>query len=202
MAVTVMDKSSYKEQLNSLLPQGFLWDALASQEANFQALLDALASEYERVDQLVETLPNEMDPRTVYDLLQEWENFSVPDDTCSVTDDVSLQGRRGILASQYGDIGRPTLANIVERAADLGHQITITESQISKSGIMVSGEELSADPNNQFFFQVNVPIENAYAYVAGASESGEELGYWQPLNLECLLERIKPAHTSIFWNYL
>lgn len=193
--------SSYLQQLKALLPRGALWQGMSEEGKLFGELLSAIANEFARVDASNAAIIDEVDPRTTYQLLAEWEGFAGLPGECLANLERTLQERRDTLLERLTDTGGCSRAYIIARAAELGHAITITETVVSISGELQAGDELSAAMSDIYYWQVNVPVENTYAFVSGVSEAGDELGYWQPIRLECLLELLKPAHTQIIWNY-
>ena len=194
------DSAAYLAQATQLMPRGLLWDSLRESNS-FRKLLAVLVDEFTRIDGRVNDLISESDPRTALELLQDWERFANLPDLCGSTDH-TLQSRRDALHERLVSIGGQSRSYIIEQAARIGHQITITEFAPFISGIAVAGDELIAHPSDRYAWQVNVPVVNTYAFVAGVSVAGEELGYWQPINLECLFKRIQPSHTFIMWHYL
>lgn len=194
----VMEKH-YRDQLTALEPQGPALPKVP--ESNWQLLKLALADELARVDGRALDLLEEADPRTVYDMFSEWEAFAdLPD--CYTLADPGLDARRSALRERLTRTGGQSKAYIIDRATALGHHITITEAKISTSGVLTSGDELSADHANRYAWTVNVEVDPTNAYQAGGAVAGDRLGYWAPVRLECLLDRIKPAHTKVNWNYL
>lgn len=194
-----MTAKEYQQLLQSLLPPGAAWprdeDALLSQ------LLLALADDLVRSDERAEDLLDEADPRTTLELLDDWERVAGLPDPCAGDVERTLQSRRSDLVTKLTSRGGQSRAYFIDRAATLGHDITITETRPTIAGVMRSGDELVGSHEDRHAWTVSVPVDNTYAFVAGASVAGDELGYWQPVRLECLLERLKPAHSRILWQY-
>lgn len=188
-----------QNQLTALEPRG---DALpAASESNWVKLKLALGDEFSRIELRALELLKESDPRTVYEMLPEYEELAnLPD--CFTQADQTLEARRDALQERLTRTGGQSISYMKDRASAMGHEITITETEASKAGGLEAGQELSGDEADRFAWQVNVAVDNTYAFVSGASESGDELGYWAPVRLECLLDRIKPGHTMILYNYI
>ncbi len=195
-----MDATHYLAQLQALLPPG---RALTREpSAVLTAVLAALAEEFGRVDARALQLLEEADPRTAYDLLPGWERVAGLPDSCAGDIVRTLEDRRGAVWAQLASVGGQSASYLIARAAEIGHTITITEIRPTIAGVMQAGDEVVAQHEHRHYWQVNVPVDNTYAFVAGVSTAGDELGYWQPIRLECLFARLKPAHTDIIYNYL
>ena len=197
-----MDADQYTDQLKALLPVGRLWNTFREEGTKSHDLLLALGDEFEEADKRLNDLKKEIDPRTTVELLEEYEEFAGLPESCAGGVDETLESRRSELHSKLTSKGGQSISYLISRAADLGYVITINEVRQSVAGSMVAGDELVSEENNIFAFQVNTVIENTHTFTAGESVAGESLGYWEPVELECLLSKLKPSHTFILYNYL
>lgn len=196
MGVTAEEQA---QQQTALEPKGPALPKVP--ESNWAKLKLALGEEFARVELRALDLLREADPRTAYEMLEEWEDLAdLPD--CFTLAESSLDARRSALLERLTRTGGQSKAYMIDRAAALGHDITITQAKISTSGGLKSGDELSADHANRYAWKVNVAIDPTNAFQAGGSTAGDRLGYWAPVRLECLLDRVKPAQTKINWNYI
>lgn len=194
-----VDASQYLSQIQALLPRGAAWTREPG--ATLTQLLAAVAEEFARIDVRADALLDEADPRTAYELLPDWERALGLPDEC-VAAEQTLQSRRAAVVSRITAVGGQSISYYIDLAAALGHTITIAEVRPSRAGVLQAGDELIGTESTVHYWQVSVPMVTTYAFVAGGSTAGEELGYWQPSELECVFERVKPAHTNIFWNYI
>lgn len=169
--------------------------------ATLTQLFAALAEEFARVDARADALVEEADPRTAYELLPDWGRALGLPDECTAAEQ-TLQSRRAAVVARLTAIGGQSIIHFIDMAATLGHTVTIAEVRPSRAGVLQAGDELVGTESHVHYWQVTVPRVTTYAFVAGASTAGEELGYWQPSELECVFARTKPAHTNIFWNYI
>lgn len=190
----------YLSQIQALLPPGVAWTR--EPDANLTQLLAALSEEFARTDLRADVLLEEADPRTTYEMLTDWERTLGLPDECVVSAEQTLQSRRGAVVSRLTAIGGQSRAYYLDLAAAMGHTITIAEVRPSRAGVLQAGDELIGTESTVHYWQVSVPTVTTYAFVAGGSTAGEELGYWQPSELECVFARTKPAHTNIFWKYI
>lgn len=102
--------------LQALLPPGVAWPRDA--DAELTALIRALSYEYSRVKRRGRTLLEELDPRTTFELLEDWERvYGLPDCTSPTT----LAGRRSALHGKMLGHGDPTLAYFVGIVESLGY---------------------------------------------------------------------------------
>lgn len=195
-----LDASQYLSQIQALLPPGVAWTR--DPGATLTQLLAAVAEEFARIDVRADALLEEADLRTAYELLPDWERVLGLPDECVVSAGQTLQSRRAAIVSRLTAIGGQSIMHFIDMAATLGHTITIAEVRPSRAGVLQAGDELVGMESHVHYWQVTVPTVTTYAFVAGGSTAGEELGYWQPSELECVFARTKPAHTNIFWKYI
>ena len=73
--------TDYLQQLKNLLPRGDLWTGLMSDPV-FNAYLEAEAAEKARIHARALNVIEETDPRTVYELLPEYEGFAGLPEKC------------------------------------------------------------------------------------------------------------------------
>lgn len=187
----------YAHQRRTLQPAG---PALpADPGSNWQRLTDALADELARADSRALALFSEADPRTTYEMIRDWERLL----GVSGGFDDALQVRRARLTEHITRVGGQSISYILDRASNLGFNITISEfhRDYSLAGVLTAGDELFADISQRLSFRVNVAVQAGAAFTAGASTAGDTLGSWSPDRLVDLIERIKPAHARVIWNY-
>lgn len=189
----------YTEQLQQLMPRGVLWDDMVQPDTLFTKLLTALAEEFARVEARTEQLINETDPRTMYEMLFDWETWLGLPDRCSIEAE-TLQQRRQAVLDLLTSTGGQSRQYFIDLAAKLGYTITITEFF----------PHTVSSP-------VNYPLygsEWLYIWQVNALNQGEEIRYMtvmsgvnEPLStrdsniLECAINRLKPAHTRVLFNY-
>lgn len=191
--------NEYKAQLQALLPSGRLWDALREGGSLADQLLAALAGEFARVDERGEALLDETDPRTVYELLAEWEAFAGLPDSC--TGELStISQRREALLERLTSTGGQSAAYFIALAERLGYTVTITEYTPPYVGQAVAGDALTYG-GWVHAFGVNAPETTISDAVAGSAAAGEPLRSWGNAVLECAIRRRKPAHSVVLFTY-
>lgn len=189
--------SDYKIQLQALLPPGRLWDALREPGRGSDQLLAALAEEFARVDARAEALLDETDPRTVYELLAEWESFAGLPDPC-VPDGQTADERRSALIGRLTGMGGQSRQYFIDLAESLGYSITITEFR--PQTVNGSVDEPLYGGDWAFAWQVTAP-QDSVTYHAVDGDVAEPLASWGNELLECVLGRFNPAYTHLIFAY-
>jgi uncharacterized protein YmfQ (DUF2313 family) len=195
MALTAAD---YLVQLQALLPQGFAWPRQA--DAALTKLLLAWADEMARIDDRAADLVEEADPRTTADLLADRERVAGLPDACveALAGTQTTAQRRAALVAKLTTIGGQSAAYYIALAASLGYTITITEYKTFTVRSKVN------DPLNdlpwRFVFTVNAPLNMVRRFTVRSSVN-EPLAAWGNDLLECVISRLKPAHTHVLFAY-
>ncbi len=176
-----MDVSAeiYAAQLAALLPVGPAW---TRREGSLLArLLFALGGELARLHVRADTLLVEADPRSTAELLPDWElTAGLPDPCVAVAQ--SVQQRRIALVARLTATGGASRSYFIGVGAAYGYTITIEEPALHTWRIR------SADV-------LVTPFR------AGLSTAGDPLTSFGNESLECLFNRIKPAHTALLFAY-
>jgi len=193
-----MTSADYLAQLQALLPPGDAWTR--EPDAKLTRLLSALADGLARVDSRALYLLEEADWRTTDELLADWERVAGLPDACLDDQFQTVAERRRWLVSRMTARGGQSRAYFIGLAASLGYIITIEECQPFICGLSVCGDPLGgADQWSTWI--VHLPTIPIQPFEAGASCCGEPLGNWTSGMLECLFQRIKPAHTTCLFSY-
>jgi uncharacterized protein YmfQ (DUF2313 family) len=127
-----MDAAAYLQQLNALLPSGWLWNALRG-DAIAQGLLGAVADELATIDARAGNVLDEGDPRTVVEMLPEWEEWLGLPDACSGDLGTVDQRRAAILLRRLARGGQSP-AYFSGLAQALGYTAAIIEHQPTRYG--------------------------------------------------------------------
>lgn len=195
MALTADD---YLEQQQALLPPGPAWPR--DEDASLTRLLRGLADEFARVDGRAMQLLDEADPRTTAELLPDWERVAGLPDACVVAAGVtqSTSQRRAALTTRLTTIGGQSAAYFIALAAMLGYAITVTEFHLQDVTDDVN-YPLYAPPW-QFAWQVNAALASVFELTAIDSVD-DPLASWSNVALECVFNRLKPAHSTVLFAY-
>lgn len=196
-----MNAAAYRDQLAQLLPPGRAWTRTA--DSDMGRLLAALADELARVDGRAANLVEEADPRTTLELLSDWERVAGLPDNCTGTSG-TVSERRIALLSKLTQIGGQSIPAMAMLAARLGYVVEIAEFAPAVVGLG-AGDELTGDAwAHAWLVEVLIDEESylaSYAEFVAGSASGDPLRSVGALDLECVLGRVKPAHTHIVFVY-
>lgn len=190
-----MTTDDYLAQLQALLPQGPAWPRDTG--ATLTKLLQAMADELARVDSRAAQLIDETDPRTTTELLADWERAAGLPDTCVTAAQTTAQ-RRAALHARLTTLGGQSAAYFVALAASLGYTVTITEFRLHTVEDDVE-RPLYGHPW-QFAWQVNAP-QNTVDTLSVTDTVADPLAWWGNELLECVIRRLKPAHTHPLFAY-
>jgi len=197
----MMGALAYREQLGALLPPGRAWPR--SPASTLGRLLAGYADEFARVDARSSDLLDEADPRSTLELLPDWERVAGLPDTCSGSPD-TIHERQIALANKIASLGGQSISYFVALADRLGFAIKIEEFSSCDAGFG-AGDDCNGDAW-RFAWRVNVYLQTddyraSSAEFSAGSDAGELLAGFAALRLECLIERARPAHTTVSFAY-
>lgn len=192
MAITA---DEYLRQLQALLPRGAAW--AREPGAVLTNLLGGLAEEFARVDLRGDQLIDEADPRTTSELLVDWERVAGLPDTCVVAAQ-GTQQRRNALLARLTNTGGQSRAYFIALLASLGFVVTLTEFREHNVEDEVEYQLFGTDWN--FAWQINAPLNTVLTFTV-EDTAGDALAAWSNESLECVIKRLKPAHTVPIFAY-
>lgn len=194
-----MTADDYLQQMQQLLPPGPAWTR--EQDAVLTRLLAGWAQEFARVDGRANRLQEEADPRTTLEMLADWEQTAGLPDPC-VAGRETLQERRGALVQKLTWGGGQSRTWFIGLGALLGFAVTIDEFRPFICGSSRCGDRLNGGAECRHWWRVNVAEAKVVWFRAGASQCGESLGEIDRAEaLECMIRRLRPAHTEVVFNY-
>jgi uncharacterized protein YmfQ (DUF2313 family) len=188
-------QADYLAALQDHMPRGAIWprdaDAVQTQ------VLGAVAYSYLRSGARAVGLLSDAFPVAPVELLPEWEaSLGLPDPCAGIAP--SLQARQQAVAARFVATGGQNAAYFVAVAAALGYQITITQFAPSRFGQafgMLFGGSAWA-----YTWQVNAPEYSVQPLQFGG-DFGDYFSQWGNTVLQCELQRLAPAHTTLIFNY-
>lgn len=184
--------TDFYNELTALLPAGPAW------ESDDNPQLSAWSEELARVQSRADTLVEEFDPRTTYELLPDYERiFGLPTD-CMYNIAQTLQQRHSSLVAQMTSFGGQSRAYFINLALSAGFIITITEFKPFSVGGTVA--DIIYGPEWAYAWQINAPLNTVVNFLVNSGVN-EALGAWGNTLLECLINRFKPAHTIAIFAY-
>jgi len=138
------------------------------------------------------------------DALSDWEReFGLPDD-CLAGQVLTTDRRRLLLRMRIAEKGGASREFFTCLAATLGYTITISEYSPLRCGQGRCGKDQVGSPINEAIWRVYVKTTTLQYFRAGKSKVGADaLGsFGKRKDLECLLNKWKPAHTQIKFHYI
>lgn len=192
-----MTPERYAEQLDALLPQGQAWPREPG--SRLHALTRALAEEFARVEARADALLSEALPATTLEMLEDWERVTGLPDPC-VTESQTIQERRNAMLARLTSAGGQSREFFISLAECLGFTITITEFHPFRAGRSSAGDA-ACSVEWRHAWRVNAPETTVISFRAGQSAAGEPLRKWGNELLECVFNRVKPAHTVLLFGY-
>lgn len=172
-----MNAADYLSQAFRLLAPGRAFTH--SPTSNLGRLLQAKADGAARFDARCADLLKEADPRTANELIDAWETEAGLPDGCTgaLTD---LGQRQAALWQKVTGTGGQSRPYFTEVAHRLGYEVTIIEFRPANCESLCDATLFEEDW--RFVWEVVVPADSA------------------PV-LECVLNRLKPAETDLFFTY-
>ncbi|HZR87902.1 MAG TPA: putative phage tail protein [Bradyrhizobium sp.] len=188
----------YTAAVLSLFPRGRVWPR--DPNALFPRLATAIAASFRRVDVAALGLLVDAFPATAVNLLPEWEQSLGLPDPCAGPS-ATLQQRQGLVVARFAGTGGQSVAYYVQYAANLGYPISIAQYAPFRCGMGRTGQPLLGAAW-AYAWRVTLPLEGALTYFrTGRSAVGEPLLSFNHSILECALQEIKPAHTTLLFSY-
>lgn len=190
--------TDYLRQLQALLPPGPAWPA--DDEATLTKLLAALSKELARVDGRAWQLIEEADPRTTAELFLDWERVAGLPDACVLAfdDAQTVDQRRAALVGKLSTLGGQSPAYFIGLAAAIGYAVSITEYRAHTVNDDVEFPLFGEAWN--FAWQVSAAL-NTVTDITVESTVEDPIAAWGNALLECVINRLKPAHTIAIFSY-
>jgi uncharacterized protein YmfQ (DUF2313 family) len=192
----VYSDADFLSGMQKLLPTGPAWPR-DSDAVQTQVLL-ALIKLYTANAAAASGLLVDGFPTTTVNLLPEWElTLGLPDPCAG--ESPTIEARRAQVVARFEATGGQSAQYFINFAATLGYTITIDQFAPFRAGYNRAG-----DPDNSeawaFAWRVNAPLFTVAFFHVGSSAVGEPLASWGSSVLECELERMSPAHTTLIIN--
>lgn len=195
MASPVYTASDFTAALQRCMPRGRAWPR--DQDAVQTKALSGFAPSFARNSARALDLLVDAFPATSYELLPEWESALGLPGICGQGLGSTIEDRQRAVVAALTDDGSPTVAYVVRVAEALGYSITVTTF---RQHSVASG--VDAAMTDEFWantWQVNGASYTAHPFTV-ASSVATPLTQWDNFYLGCVLERIRPAHTTLIFN--
>jgi len=209
MAGSLETIAKYKDLLINLLPVGRLWQP--RRQPVFDATLESIAVELCRVEDRVNDLLDEADPRNADELLEDWLRLVGLPDECTPEGLTTIQ-LRDQMVEKYTNVGGLSKTFYEAVGLKLGYTIVVDNYFNFRVGFSTCGEALTnyfddrleageviGVPLRQhgwrFVFNVTAPIVQDEVMEAG-DPIGQPLHFYDNELVRCTIQKLKPAHTS------
>lgn len=188
----------YTRSLIFLLPEGSAWATHPG--SNLRKLLDGLAAELCNVDDRADDALNESDPRTVFELLDEWEAAYGLPGPCLVKPG-TLDGRRAAILAKVRRSADQSVAALEAYADALGFEVQVVEPRPFECGRSSCGDALYSGAW-VYVVIVQAPTASPIFFRAGQSGAGSRLVSWDNNLLECSVNQWLPAHLQGVYQFV
>lgn len=183
-----MNAAAYARMLKSLLPQGLLWRA--DPDSWLSKVMLGFADELVRAEGRGDALIEETDPRTATETLEDWERvLGLPDEDVMEIPATDA-ARRLAIVQKLIRRGGQTPVYFVSLALACGWVVYVAEGYgdtVFRVGRARVGERLRGVA---WAYAWRVDVD----YAPGVSLTSDEL--------ERIIRRVAPAHTTVIFNYL
>jgi uncharacterized protein YmfQ (DUF2313 family) len=195
-------ENDYLQQAQALLPHGPAWTR--SIKAFITRLLAALANVFYLVEVKANELAKNINPAEGVEFIEEWERVCGLPDECTVLGTSLTERQENVLVKLNGGAS-PTL-DYFRRITDLlGYDAGIDEIRPFICNLSECGgdDELGADDNiRNNAFMIYIRGDRVVYFRTGLAVCGDRLGTIKyATDLECMLNKLKPAHLKFIYNY-
>lgn len=189
----------YIDLLLTLLPDGEIWNKEVDSE--LYKLVYGLSQELYRLDLKLQELMVESNPVTMSRFLTARENEAGLPDLCIGIPD-TIQARIQLVLYKWANLGGASKQFLIDACNHFGFVATIEEYNPFRAGHNRTGEELTTEKWSNVF-KVNCPSTDPIIYFkAGVSFGGDYLwSKWDHAAVNCIIEKLKPAHTRAIYNF-
>jgi uncharacterized protein YmfQ (DUF2313 family) len=193
-----LGEAEFLAALLALLPRGAAWPR--DPDTVLAQALSGLAATHARLHARAGDLSEiESDPAQATELLAAWEaTYGLPD-PC-VPDEQTLQARRAALVSRIGQRGGQSRQYFIDVAAALGFAITIEEFRPLDVDHFEADDPVLDEPWAHAW-RVRAEETTVVEFRAELSAADEPLLDFGNAALECVLGRLRPAHTVLQFAY-
>lgn len=192
-----LTSADYAAALAALLPRGPAWPR--DPDSPHMRLVAGLAQGAASLHARAEALLADAFPTGTTELLPEWETSLGLPDLC-VGEDQSTEQRRAGVAARFVGRGGQSVAYFVGVAAAMGFVVTVETFTPARTGLATVGTPIRGDAWAHAW-QVHAPTSTVTPAHVGGSVVGDPLAAWGNLPLQCVLARIRPAHTVLILSY-
>lgn len=201
----------YSIAYSQLLPQGQAWPTWDA-TSNLMSWVSGTSQIWGDVDgRAADLLERESDPRSTLDLLPDWERaFGLPD-PC-VAEPLTISGRQTSLVARITMAGDQSRQFFLNLADFYEMKISVIEHAPYMGGISCGGDTTFLTESGgsrweagaetiRYYWTIGVAKPRLTWFRGGAGQGGidHHLEIGLTTDMQCLFERLKPAHVELVW---
>lgn len=188
----------YTMAFRALLPRGRAWSR--SPDSTIGQLTDALAAMPEQVDADAQQLLIDAFPTTTTALISEWDSSLGIPDPCSGPPATLVDNRAQIVA-RLASTGGQSVPYLLQVINAFGFVASITEYSAAAPGVWAPNGVIKKTADWHHTFSVDLTPASV-SLLTVTSDVTQPLGALNLQALDCILQRIKPAHTQYFYRFI
>lgn len=192
-----MTRESITRSLVKMLPPGVAMRR--SPDSVMRKVLDAAAEEFARIYARAGDLLDETHLRGDGELLDEWERELGLPEPC-MPDDATLDDRRNAVRSKRLQLGGQSVQYFIDVASGLGIVISISEQKPFRMGDRMGKRLYGETWAFAWVVHSTASPETTLARV-GTARVGDRLRQFGADILQCVFDRLAPAHTVVIYSY-
>lgn len=197
MPAPLFTASDYLRAFQAYMPKGRAWPD--DTDSTMATVLSGYCPGMERINSRSNALIEDAFPPTAHELLPEWElSLGLPD--LCIGEAATLQARRAQVVAKMTGTGGQSKAYFIRYALALGFEVSFQDYTPFRAGQHRMGHPLG-DEGWAHTWAVIAPQTTVISFVMGKSATGEPLQSWGNSALQCIFERIAPAHTELLFIY-
>lgn len=193
---------AYLPQVLALLPEGPAWPR--EDGATMVEFWRASARPRLQLHERACALLAESIPCNAVELLADYEtDYGLPDGCDPNAGARTIPERQLLLCDKATSKGGQSIAYFESVAAKLGYAIEVEELRAAICGLSVcGGEDVCGDETLRFWWKVHVPGPRVTWAECGLAQCGDTFATIAAADdLECRLQKLKPAHTELVFSY-
>lgn len=190
----------YDKALDRLLPRGPIWRRTPG--SVLDSILHAIARELARVDAQADRVLEEADPRTSFDLLQQWfTDWGIPSACLAALADPTLEEKRRELIAKITS-SRSLTANFFRDVAEtLGYEADIVTYSAFTVKDTADKPLFGTEWNTAYAMGITVRTSSEQRLFNTTWTVDQPLAVWGDRLFECLMRELVPAHVTAIFEY-
>lgn len=190
----------YDKSLDRLLPRGPIWQRTPG--SVLDSILHAIAQELARVDAQADRVLEEADPRTSFDLLQQWfTDWGIPSACLAALADPTLEEKRRELITKITSSRSLTAQFFRDVAETLGYEADIVTYSAFTVRDTADKSLFGTEWNTAYAMGITVRTSSEQRLFNTTWTVDQPLAVWGDRLFECLMRELVPAHVTAIFEY-